>query len=80
MVDQLAQSAVMLQPVIGPKLAAGGGHACDQGTDGRRPLRAIEAQGFELLVQSNLLQGRQRYMLDRYASRTQQLQGVESTL
>ena len=68
---------MILQPVVARKLAAGGGHARDQRTDPRRPLGAIEAQGFELLGQSNLLQGCQRDMLDRHGAWTQQIQGVD---
>ncbi len=76
-VDQLAQRALVLQPAEGGKLAAGSGHARDQGGDGRRPLRPVEAQGFELPIQPDLAQRRQGHMLDRHAAWTQQLKAVD---
>jgi len=66
----------VLQPAEGSELAARSGHARDQGSDGRRPLRPVQAQGLQLLIQSDLAQRRQSDMFDCHAARAQQLQAV----
>ena len=62
--------------ILDKTLTARRHHACDNRADRGTPLRAAQAQMFELFVQTDLAQRFQRYMLNADAARAQHVKAV----
>ncbi len=76
-VEQFAKCTLCAQPTPGGQLAAGVGHAGDQAADDRGPLRAVEAEIAQNLVEPKPAEGSQSHRL--HADRTGGRSCSEST-
>ena len=74
--QQLAEGRTLAQPAPAGALRARCRHARDDGGQGQRALRAVEAQPFQQSLQAELLHGPQPGILDADRARADQLQGT----